>query len=436
MEKRCSKPKPLIRSFGQPLVVFSLFLMFLIVVSCKDDGGNDEFNPALPVVVNEIIPDSGTITMPLVINGSNFGTDKSKIKVMFGDREALIISAKNEHLYVLNPKQEDGEHTLKVVVDGKEGVLANKFRYIVTSSVTTVAGTGEYDDVDGPALEACLVDPAYLSIDDKNNILFTDYFNYKVKLLSLEDSKVTTLIKATDIYGGCFSNDFSHYYATIESGSKTRIAYDFYRPGNWAQGFLINTNSIFNDYPCAITVDKNDDLFVIGYNGGIAKINGGTHEIHVLGRLPEYINTGIDYYMVYNPFDEHLYISSPNQHVIIRLDARKTVFGDDDFEIFAGALNQSGFNNGPRENATFKNPKGMDFDSEGNMYVADYNNNAIRKITLEGIVTTLAGGTAGHKDGVVEEAMFDGPADVTLSPEDFIYVAETRNRRIRCIAVQ
>lgn len=428
----------LIRRLEKRTSLLFCCLLLLLYYACSDSD-TSSYNPNVPVQVNEIVPDSGTVAIPLVINGSNFGTDKSKIKVYFDDKEAVIITAQNEHLYVLNPKQSDGHHTVKVVVDKNEGALAKPFRYIVTSSVTTVAGSGEYEDIDGPALEAAFAGPDYLSVDDQGNILVTDYRHYKVKLVSQTDNKVTSLIDDEQIYGGCFSNDYTHFYVAIEDNVK--LAHDYYRPGNWAHGLIINNNNDFSDYPCALAIDESDDIFAICYYGTFIKIDHSTHDIQILGNVPSFVNAagdgyGVDYYMTYNPHDKHLYISTRFDHIIFRVDSRKANFAEEDFEIYAGRIGGTGFTNGPRTSATFYAPRGMDFDSEGNLYVADYNNNAIRKITPEGIVSTYAGGNPGHKDGVIEEAMFNGPADVSVSPEDFVYVADYKNYRIRCIAVQ
>ena len=63
--------------------------------------------------------------------------------------------------------------------------------------------------------------------------------------------------------------------------------------------------------------------------------------------------------------------------------------------------------------AQFNSPIGVAVDSSGNVYVADRDNNRIRKITSTGVVTTLAGSTEGHHDATGTEAQFDVPFGVT-----------------------
>ena len=76
-----------------------------------------------------------------------------------------------------------------------------------------------------------------------------------------------------------------------------------------------------------------------------------------------------------------------------------------------------GSTNGPVTTACFYRPYGVAVDQHGNVYVADYQNNLIRKITPDGVVTTLAGsGAPGAKDGTGTDASFSGPAGVAADP--------------------
>lgn len=423
------------KSIRQQLPKLLFLLLWLPFYSCNDKDSISH-DPTLPIKVSDVIPDSGTVAIPLVIHGSNFGTDKSRIKVLFDDREAVIITAQNEHLYVLNPKQSDGHHTIKVMVDDQSGSLTDKpFRYIVSSSVTTVAGTGECDYVDGMALEAKFGAPRYLDVDDRGNILVSDYDDW-LRLVSIEDNKVTTLLDAQgQVYQGCFTPDYSYYYLSAEDNPI--FSREFYREGNWSQSALYDDGTS-GEYVSSITLNDNNELFMVGYYTQFLKINLLTHKITILlEELPEEMGMSKQRaFMTFNPKDKYIYITSPTKHAIYRIDSRKETYTAEDIEVYAGNSNASGFNNGPVEVATFKNPRGIVFDSEGNMFVADYNNNAIRKITPEGMVSTYCGGTAGHKDGVIKEAMFNGPSDLAITPDDIIYVADLRNYRIRCVTVQ
>jgi len=82
--------------------------------------------------------------------------------------------------------------------------------------------------------------------------------------------------------------------------------------------------------------------------------------------------------------------------------------------------------------ASFSGPAGVAVDAAGNVYVADFNNNLIRKITAAGVVTTLAGSsTAGNANGTGTAASFSGPRGVAVDAVGNVYVADANNNLIR-----
>ena len=98
------------------------------------------------------------------------------------------------------------------------------------------------------------------------------------------------------------------------------------------------------------------------------------------------------------------------------------------------AGSQEGFADGAASAARFDTPSGLALDDEGNLYVADTGNHAIRKITPQGAVSTLAGtGVAGFRDGPGAQARFNGPIGVAVDHAGNVYVADTYNDRIRKI---
>ncbi len=102
-------------------------------------------------------------------------------------------------------------------------------------------------------------------------------------------------------------------------------------------------------------------------------------------------------------------------------------------ELFAGNLGGQGNSNGTGSTARFNDPSGVTTDSAGNVYVADYYNNSIRKITSAGVVTLLAGGSYGSADGAGAAASFAHPSDVALDSAGNLYVADIGNNTIRKI---
>jgi sugar lactone lactonase YvrE len=99
----------------------------------------------------------------------------------------------------------------------------------------------------------------------------------------------------------------------------------------------------------------------------------------------------------------------------------------------AGLAGSAGSADGAGKAARFNVPNGITVDHGGNLYVADSWNNTIRKVTPEGVVTTLAGlaGSAGSLDDTGSSARFNGPMDVAVDTAGYLYVADQGNCTIR-----
>ena len=93
-----------------------------------------------------------------------------------------------------------------------------------------------------------------------------------------------------------------------------------------------------------------------------------------------------------------------------------------------------GLRDGRGAAAAFHTPSGLALDAAGNLYVADTGNHAIRKVTPDGSVTTLAGnGTPGFRDGPAAQALFNGPLAVAVDGQGQGWVADSYNDRVRVI---
>ncbi len=101
----------------------------------------------------------------------------------------------------------------------------------------------------------------------------------------------------------------------------------------------------------------------------------------------------------------------------------------------AGLAGIAGSADGIGSDARLHYPYGMAVDSSGNVYVGDEGNNTIRKITPGGAVSTLAGsaGLAGSADGAGSAARFDHPLGVAVDSSGNVYVADLYNSTIRKI---
>ena len=102
----------------------------------------------------------------------------------------------------------------------------------------------------------------------------------------------------------------------------------------------------------------------------------------------------------------HLYVADWANHTIRKVTPAGVV------TTIAGSAGTSGFVNGTAAAARFFNPMGLVFDGSGNLLIADQNNHAIRRLSPAGAVTTMAGGSAGTADGSGTTARFFGPSSI------------------------
>ncbi len=93
--------------------------------------------------------------------------------------------------------------------------------------------------------------------------------------------------------------------------------------------------------------------------------------------------------------------------------------------------------NGQAAQAEVNRVVGLAADSAGNIYLADQNNNAVRKVSTSGIITTFAGTTAaGYSgdNGPATQATLSGPTGVCVAPSGDVYINDLSNRRVRKVA--
>ncbi len=127
--------------------------------------------------------------------------------------------------------------------------------------------------------------------------------------------------------------------------------------------------------------------------------------------------------------DGSLYVADTGNNMIRRIAADGVV------STVAGAL-AAGFADGPGRDARFNGPIGIAIDRSGRVFVADAYNDRIRVVQADGAVSTLAGGTGpGYADGAGSEARFDTPCGVAVDEAGIVYVADTGNGLVRRVSL-
>lgn len=429
--------------------ILVLVPLAMIYFSCSDDEQTNQYDPAKPVIVTNFLPDSGRINEKFIVKGENFGSDVSKIHVFFNEKEAQVISSSGDVIYGLVPRSPGVDCTIKVRVDEQETTFEERtYRYIISESVTTLLGkldeTGQTDQVDGTFAETMLNGPAFVCVDGDGNLFIFETYEHayaaaRVRMANEEQDKVVTLAEG-DLVNAVFqpviTPDKQTIYVPVtqkarilvmekSDGWTPRVFVDFTKAQYKELNNIINNNMRVH----SLALDDDGYLYLRTNQGRVVKVN--TEDKSAVALDVQLGNGGQNGYLVFNPKDKKIYCTLHVQHKIMRFNKDGS-----DLEDFVGST--QGFADGEKASAKFNQPRGIAVDEEGSLFVADCNNNRIRKVTVpEGIVTTYAGtGTAGWQDGIPEDAQFQNPWGVCVDNDGFVIVADRENHRIRRIAIE
>ena len=434
-------------------LIWMVFGFLLLIVGCNEDKKSTAFDRNQPVKFTEFMPDSGGIRTKFIVKGSNFGEDKSQVKVYFKDevgneREALVLGVKPDVIYAQVPKQAGGESHVRVEIAGKEAELSNAektFKYIVTSSVSTVVGKAkEGGNKDGTLGETTFNTPRYVAVDNDDNVFIFDS-DGRTRLSSIEQNKTITLLdgmvidqplfidkEKKQLFGPCDNANFGCFLFDANVSWVADKMGQLLANGGWMH---------------SVVLDPVDSTFVI-YRQNTGQLwtqpfdkNRRTLNPNKAKRIGTLYNTGSNGLCAYNPVDKYVYCVLHSKSAVYRFkltrdaDGWPALDGDID-EYIPGA--GAGFRDGDVQEAQFKEPRGIAIDKEGNLYIADVGNNRIRKVdTKLNVVTTIAGsGAAGYKDGDPLEAQFNQPWGVYLDKNEFLYIADQNNHCIRKLAIE
>jgi sugar lactone lactonase YvrE len=173
--------------------------------------------------------------------------------------------------------------------------------------------------------------------------------------------------------------------------------------------------------PFGIAVDKNDVVFVSDGKGGriFRLAPSGDPQLVAEGlNMPSAIAIAADGTLI---------VASTGDHSILRVDP---IGGK--VSLIAGSRGIAGYRDGIGPDALFNGPIGVDVNRDGTIVVADTYNDRLRAIGADGKVTTMAGGNEpGFVDGTRDQARFDTPCAVAVLKDGTLVVADTGNNRIR-----
>lgn len=472
--------------------------------SCSDNdsGAIAKFDPSQPMSITDFYPDSGGIATPMIISGTNFGADTTGLAVWYVDEDGVrhkggLVSSNGEKLYCYVPSGLTYKRNIKLEVtraNGSDTIVGSAqrdFKYITQTAVTTIVGTQTTDERAtkvGKLLSSDLSAPGYLCIDDQNNIFIVEHrfddglgFNLSCKNEKGNDTKGMVLkadLKkdevsvlqdntSTKINAPAYSTleGYEGVYVPDDGG---RVYYSLLKNQDYAvkRQQFINPNGYptldTKNYKFCFVINKNDQMiYTVMYHGELVRINPKTRKAELLLKRIGKDNGkpgddgGNDSFCTFSPIQPNrLFIAQTNCHEIWYVDVDQLAGKDSltyNGEPYAGvaafgSVNYTegrGWEDGLLKNAKFNYPRQMTFTRDGKLYIADSGNHCIRMIdtTLgsNARVTTPIGipGSAGYADGGVELAKFNWPTGVAVSADgSTVYVADMKNQVIRELSIK
>lgn len=193
-----------------------------------------------------------------------------------------------------------------------------------------------------------------------------------------------------------------------------------------------------NGWKHAMVVNPADGyIYTRYYNAGeIVKINPVTYEAEIIATTGQGDSFGLTF-VPQEPNILYIAFSTGNanfQHGIVSLDVTDP---ENTIKLLSSTNRAGGHRDGRLDQARFNNPSQIFSDADGNIYIADRDNHCIRRITPEKMVETTLGipGVSGWKDGAKEEALFNQPTGLGISSDGSVYVADWQNARVRKLSI-
>lgn len=337
--------------------------------------------------------------------------------------------------------------------------------YSTPYAFTTVAGAASIGSTDGPGSAARFYYPNGVAVDAAGNLYVADTSNHTIRKITAA-GVVTTLAGAAGSAGSTDGTGSAAQFSVPESVAVDRsgnvyVAVDntvrkitatgevttlagLAGPSNWGTADGTGNTARFSG-PQGVATDAAGNVYVAdSWNHTVRKITPAGIVTTLAGLAAGYPPADGSIGSADGPGTTarfnfprgvatdaagNVYVADSWNHTIRKITPDGVV------TTLAGLAGSSGSADGPGSTARFNAPDGVAVDSAGNIYVADHWNSTIRKLTPDGVVTTLAGlaGSSGSADGTGSAARLGSPSGVAVDGGGNIYVTDPWINTIRRI---
>jgi streptogramin lyase len=319
--------------------------------------------------------------------------------------------------------------------------------------VSTVAGNGIVGYLDGAVSSAKFKAPFDVAVDGDGTLYITDLGNHRIRKVAAGQVSIFAGNSIEGIRNGNGAlAQFEDPYLIAADGAGNLYSLDdgdlrirkishnadvSVYTGTDTPGFLDGpiATALFQDNEGGIAADAQGNVYIADtFNGRIRKISSSGQVITIAGSDTPGFRNGHAETAQFNYPGGITVDKNGNLYVVDmgNLCIRK-ISPDGDVSTFAGS-GAPGLTDGDAGVARFSSPFDIVADNDGNLYVTD--EERIRKISPLGVVSTIAGSTAGYADGDGAVAKFHSPGGLGIDAQGNIYVADINNNRIRKISFE
>lgn len=403
------------------ITIATLFVTSVFLTSCGED--DEEAPEAKPLTITSIAPNTGGPGTEVTIMGTGFNYKDAENTVTINNKACAIVSAVATQIKITIP-EDAGSGPIKVTVAG-ETVESPEFTFVeeIVLGITSITPTT------GPKATVVVITGTGFSATAANNVVTLN--GKSVTVNNATETQLSVIIPSAAGSGPLRvtvngetvqSSSFEYVYTTSVgtlAGSTSGYTDATGAAAQFNQPYGGDTDAEGNVYIADASNHKIRKITPAGVVTTLAGSTGG-----------DALGTGSAAQFNY-PYDVavdgsgNVYVVDTHNHKIKKVTPAGVV------TLLAGST--GGYADGTGSSAQFYYPTGAATDAAGNVYVAEKDSHKIRKITPEGVVTTLAGSSNGYSDGTGTAALFSSPMNLTVDADGNVYVVDHGNHKIRKI---